>query len=278
MGGTTSRAFVMPNYKLTTFFNLSDEEAGWTEVWYFAGLSIDMALTGADAYARARNPLLGANAGIIGVRVSDEAFFGDSFVKVYQTGDLPGPDSTINCAPAFNCVDVRCEAGSLYRRTLFVRGLPNYFVDTHTPGPQGNWPISFATWSAAAIAVPVCLRVLDPKGPAAYTQIASYAPSGADIIVSSPGHGLIAGDRVKLTKTGYEVLDKTFVVLSADLNTFTVHPRFQPVTSVITLQGRWRKLEYIYPPITSTILGRVRRRAAGRPFGLLRGRSPLPRP
>lgn len=120
----------MPNYKVTFLFN--QEERGFSETYYRTGPNSQDAMTKAIALGTTRADKMAKDIDFRAIRVQDEAEFGDSDIYVESRGF---PKNTLSGDITAAGVLIRVQAGSTFRRSLVLRGLPDdYFLRNAVTG------------------------------------------------------------------------------------------------------------------------------------------------
>src|ERR1700735_1759377 len=203
----------MPTAKVTWCYKFSDY--GWTEnLWHPYSSSLNEVIPDAQAYALARMKLMGQGVSLPAIRISDDAVYRDSIyaptsyitgtaadgtylaqggnltqVKPVQPGEPP--------ASIFECVQVRMEGTSLYRREMMLRGLPQY-VMTNPPGPSFVAPfLSFFTTWANLVMSTWTFRCKSRSGASVLNPV-TVVTIGPPASVTVPGAGYAVGDRIQL--------------------------------------------------------------------------------
>lgn len=165
----------MTQGKMVIFFGATGGQGvpptGWTETWYKTEVDYKNLLGFATGYAKVRKQLLGINAFITAVRVSDALIKRDTLFeqlnadqgegKVYnQAGDEHDPTQ----------VDllIRLESTELRRRSLFMAGLPDSVAQQLKENGIGaaflNGP-SMKAWMRYITDNQFAIRFKDPANP-----------------------------------------------------------------------------------------------------------------
>jgi len=272
----TFRGTLMADFKVTFMFN-GPLNTGWSETLYKPAVDYSTALTAANTLADFRGALLGNDCKIFDIRVSDDAEIGDS-LTTGQVGFTPVV-KTEEADVSWTAVQVRLMADARYRRTLMLRGIPDYVYtpDALSAENQGQWQKAWDRWKTKLIQLNFAMKakkrdvtvpaltiksftpIADPKG---YT-VRTYLPHGL-----APGNELFiynlkAAPQAKGLKIAGNTPGVTEVEILADPN-----PTF-----VYNGKAYLRKVVYFYPLITEAVRVRISKRNTGRPFGLYLGRS-----
>lgn len=263
----------MATFKINLFFSLG--KAGWSETWYTRRANIDVALRDARGLAQARAALLASDVNFDSVRVSDEAIFGDSDV-------IPNPTSTRfnGSTPSdepYNAALCRIQATSVYRRQLYLRGVPVGVAKPNSPADnlrRGLWLLAVQNFAKQVIdrsseTSGFCLRVHLRGGdnPARYVQRFVDTLTGYDVVffVGVPT-GIVAGDTLQIyTVREFPTLQGRFPVESVSGNTVSIlYPNPQP----FTYRGRayGRRVGLGTAPIDDLKFERFVTKRVGRPF------------
>jgi len=180
-------------------------------------------------------------------------------------------------------VYVRCEAGPLYRRQMFLRGIPDVWA-----GPAGSFPgapplngdmkAALQKWANRAINEGYQLRCTDKEGAGATkTPIDSIAadPQGRLVVTCAANLGAVNdkfiisdydGPNRKLLNGVHKILVKTG-------NAYTVKLKFAEITDPpANTGGQARPQVIVYKPLEKVTIVRMAKRATGRAFFLPVGR------
>lgn len=273
------------NYKGEFIFKC--QEQGWSETWYHQEDSTQAAYSNMRAVAQARADCTGQHVILQAIRVSDEAIIGDSFLwQADWTTSIPG--KSLNNLPADLSETAwlaRVEATSLYRRSLWLRGLPDAYTRRDTAGQMlfdPNFKPAFDNLKIAMFDNNFRLKVLSKNKvtnlSGNVTGIAPVNPPANtlwDLTVGTAGYQ--QGDEVRIRGgkgSGLEPFRGIFTIQSVTPPT-TVTIRLATVTAqpVILAFPNITKRTYEYPKITSVTPLRVRSRKTGRAFFVPRGRA-----
>lgn len=132
----------MPIQRCTFFFGLDQE--GWSETYFGDFADVDSAKDAAGILAELRRAMLTEDCFLVGWRISQEDIKRDARLQI-KTDPRNGPFR--NTVPIFTAVDVRMESTSLYRRTLYVRGLPRDVAGQPSFNPSGPWMTRFTSFA-----------------------------------------------------------------------------------------------------------------------------------
>lgn len=156
----------MPMAKVTFFYEYGSY--GWSEsLWHTYTSDLIECSTDAEAYGAARAKISGAGVYLAAMRFSDDIIYRDSKFdpQSFYTANpgVPGPTSPVPNAvqvvgqvggestpPAnpYDAVQIRMEGGSLYRREMMVRGLPQSIMSVNFgPVIQGVYAQAFTAWT-----------------------------------------------------------------------------------------------------------------------------------
>lgn len=269
----------MATYQLTTVFNQG--KAGWSETWYVQASNHDQALERLRGVLPRRQGLLGGGASIEYIRVSDVAIKGDSSVQQLTNW-------SVSTAPAgadepWDGVYVRCEAGPLYRRQMFLRGIPDNWA-----GPAGAFPGSpplnaemtaaVKKWSTAAINQGFQLRCTEKEGAGAVkTPIDALGVDGQGRTTFTCAANLGAvNDRFIVSN--YDGKDRRLLngrhkILAKAGNVYTVKLRHALLEDPADNTGGQARPEVIvYKNLEEVVIIRMAKRSTGRAFFLPVGR------
>jgi hypothetical protein len=269
----------MPVYQMTAVFNQG--KAGWSETWYCTVSNHEAALTKLKATLPLRQGLLGGGASIEYIRVSDVAIRGDS--QVQQLTNWAISTSPTGADEPWDGVYVRCEAGPLYRRQMFLRGIPDVWA-----GPAGAFPgapplnadmtQAVKKWSTRAINEGYQLRCTDKEGAGATkTPIDALAadPQGRTTITCAANLGAV-NDRFIISN--YEGEDRKLLngvhkILAKAGNVYTFKLKFATLEDPSdNTGGQARPQVIVYKPLEAVEIIRMAKRSTGRAFFLPVGR------
>lgn len=266
----------MPNFKTNFFF--AWQQSGWSETYYQTASNIQAAADNAQALLVYRGRLLAADAVCQYVRVSDDAIQNDSILRNNSVGDV-GILDLGKSEPAFFSYTVNLESvDGLYRRPIYIRGLPDGVYDpssgqalansfwsrrlqeflNYLIQPASIWTMKVNDKSGANPRVPIAQLVFQNTGTVQLTFAQPWAGPVYSFVhvYNAKVHPLIG------TK---QIADKTGNAITL------VYPTPQPG---FTYDGRatCKQVSYVFiKPGDWHIVG-FSHRIAGRPFGQSRGR------
>jgi hypothetical protein len=271
----------MPTYQLTTVFNQG--KSGWSETWYCQASNHEQALTKLRNVLPLRQGLLGGGASIEYVRVSDVAIKGDS--QVQQLTNWSVSTSPTGADEPWDGVYVRAEAGPLYRRQMFLRGIPDTWA-----GPAGAFPgapplnasltDAVQRWKASAINQGFQLRCTDKEGAGATkTPIDSIAADAQGRVSFSIAANMGAvNDRFIVSDydgPDAKLLNGRWKILAKVGNIYSIKLRHAVLTnSAENTGGQGRPEVIVYKNLEEVIIIRMAKRSTGRAFFLPVGRRP----
>ena len=276
----------MPNYKVTFFFNYAQLNppvvtlsAGWTETYYLVSASFAAARTSTLNLMTKRAKLLTTGATLFSARISDDAVQGDATIV---NGNVNDPiDKTQAIDTPWQAYGVTLRSTFLYRRPLYIRGLPDVIFAANFSADDGDfraaWNKALTTFLNALKAEPWCIKVKLRGADAPRTPVAviNFAVPNITITTTAPS-GIAAGQ--KFTLYNYRPnpqLNGVHTAGSVGPNTIT----FQSLISNLgfyTSGATVAKVLVAYLPIDDYSLEGVTKRNTGRPFGAHRGRRRLP--
>lgn len=116
----------------TVFFRAVDRSVGWTERYFLSALTYDAALIVANEIAVARAALMRNDVEIPYIRVSDIGIRGDAVVASPSIEGTFQPETTLDplqlSTEPWSALNLRLEAGPLYRGRKFLHGIPQSVV------------------------------------------------------------------------------------------------------------------------------------------------------
>jgi hypothetical protein len=272
----TPRAIVMPNFKITYMFD-GHPNTGWSEIMYLAGLDYTAARTKAEQLAISRMKLSGAGTSLVNVRISDDAITGDAVV----TGPIAAETfkKTELADVAWTSAQVRMDSGSLYRRTLMVRGLPDFVWDGNPAAGelQDEWQKEFNKYAAKVQQLSFSIKAKakgNDEPTLAIKTITQNATGTGYIVQTFNNHTYAAGGKVWIynLKEAPQLAGERVVAFVPAPDKFEIYTL--PAAPFIYLQkATVRGVRYAYPLISEVKYIRIAKRSTGRPFGLFRGRA-----
>jgi len=260
----------MALFRTTWFFKVNNY--GWTENFHHMGSDYPTVRVACDALSAFRKSILGSNAQLVGVRISDDEVFRDSEFR--QNPPIFGPGTWPTASdPAFTSLLTRWDSGQVIRKNLFLRGVPDELVE------QGAWvndPLWATRWSAFRGAVISNQFAIKSLGGPAAPQIAVLNIDATGIVSTGTPHSFIAGDKVHFSNVKTTPRLPTVMMVTLPITTFSfslVNWAGRP--AVFPTNGRVRKYVFQVVPITAGIWERVIKKSTGRPFDTPRGRRRL---
>lgn len=269
----------MATYQLTTVFNQG--RAGWSETWYCQASNHEQAITKLRGVLPRRQNLLGGGASIEYIRVSDVTIKGDSQVQQLQNWSVS--TSPMGADEPWDGVYVRCEAGPLYRRQMFLRGIPDDWA-----GPAGAFPGSpplngtmtdaLKRWSAAAIAQGFQLRCTEKEGAGAVRTPIDALGTDAQGRTTFTCTANLGAVNDRFIVSAYEGKDRKLLngrhkILVKAGNVYTVKLRYALLEDPADNTGGQGRPELIvYKELEEVVIIRMAKRATGRAFFLPVGR------
>lgn len=272
----------MAIWKVTFQMNL--EKQGFSETYYVDLTSESALRTQIQNVAALRIACLPQRAYMQCWKYSNEAVVGDSYADFdiqWTAGQaLPGGET----GDALLC---RLMAGSLYRRLLLLRCLPDDWIFRNANG-QLTWSNIADTNVKAFLQSLVTnswkLKVITKTGDGVteYPILAlgsSLDPRGTTITSTMPANTVAVGEKVQLRKCkeGAEAANGIWVVKKVEAGTgvITIPLDFTEIDTTDPLalaNATVRKIAYKYESITDTKIEDVRNRKPGRAFFVPAGR------
>lgn len=262
-----------------------DGVTGWSETMYNLALQdTDLLLTQAFAVASKRGDMLGKEATLIGIRMSDAAnprttkltrvqFPNRADIKfVPKFGDSDTP---------WNTALFRASANNgTYHRSMEISGMPDevvndpaigFFPAANIPGPQSDWLDTAAAWTKQVIKSGFGLLAASRDVIAApQHNIANIVLAAGVATVTAPAHGLASLDQVIIEKVSPRSFNGRYRVTVIDPNTFTINN--VQFTKPWIAGGQVRKLVmqiFTFDDISPVSFSH---RSRGRPLTATRGR------
>lgn len=269
----------MPTFKITYVFNA--HRYGWSETWYTTVSTHDIALQAAKSVAPKRARLLGNGNVLEMARVSDVDIPQDS--KVYFFGG----DQAVQVDDAdtpWNAILARVEAGPLYRRQCWLRGIPDSWIVLQSVNginlPPGALNQAFNQFKIAILANGFALRVIDKSPPNGTPVDVTAIANGAEGKVALSIAGIVGGPGKEVRIKGFIGPDKFLLngvhkIISNAGGVVTIDLDFNLLTNpAANVAGKGVSRVIIYAPIEDAILLRPAKKSTGRAFFVSRGRQP----
>lgn len=265
----------MASLQVAMFFEDADGY-GWSErFWYGGDTSPANIVTNVTDMANARAAMLTTSSSITRVRVASSIKRNPQIITFGGSNSIPGT-YPIPTAPSEVALLVSLQNPAVGYNRAFLRGLPREVVqaDSYVPTEPfltvfnawalimvgGNWNI-VGTLGGSDTQYPISL--LMPSAPRGYTFTCAAPPTMPPLAIGS----IIRVHNTKIP--GFSGL-KTIVNIIGS-NSFKVGGASPPVEDTgtapyFTVPGAFDS------PLSTVSPGKLTRRGAGRPFGLIRGR------
>lgn len=268
----------MPTYKTTWIFNQS--RYGWTESWYFDQPNPEYALEIAKKLAIKRTDLLANNVLLEYIRISDIDVLSDSLVfgiQKWGTRDQPRGDTP------WNAIYCRVEAGSAYRRQMWLRGIPDDWIQLEASNPADN-PIdptlqaAFNAFRSALTNNAFKLKVISKDiGDVTERPVTALGQNGSgQIVFSAVGLTSQPGDEFRSKKWSgpdKKQLNGVFKVVTNTGAAVTIAKKYTDLTAPDEDSGGKLVARIVkYKDITDAKIMRVAKRNTGRAFFVQAGR------
>lgn len=272
----------MPTYKTTFIFN--EGRQGWSETWYIepagTGAGIIEARDLAITLSGLRKTMLGEGAQLEALRVSDVAIRGDSLIHSFNLTTPANPDLAADLPS--NGMLARVEAGALYRRQMWLRGMRDDWIIRNIVTGQPIVPPAlnnaFTAFNDELVARQWRLRCIDKEAPNFHeSPVTAIAAAGVNTALSVTGFAaLVPGDEVRVRHfigPDAALLNRVWKVLAADAASITIPLAFATLTNPATdLLGIVASRVIVYKPVTTSGILRLAGRKTGRAFFVPRGR------
>lgn len=275
------------NPRLTIFF--SDGAYGWSETHWSSNTSegLDQTILNGIVLANARINLCGFNPIIKEIRASYDDTFRDSKINVFNpplnsnfnasgTGGVPSSDLP------YSITLLRAESGILYRKSLYLSGVPDDLQLDPTAIYGALWMTNFQiyrqallTGSAIAPTRPWGFKVLK-KPPDVPTVNITNVVFGTPVVVTSAGHPFNVGQRIhiRLVKQtpARPSVNHLWYISATTANTFTLNGSNIPGGTYLGGGIAYDAQTYDIKAYTDVLIVRETHRNRGRPFDSPRGR------
>lgn len=256
------------------FFFRSADGYGWSERYFYAGTTTDPAFSSnINALASARVQLLTTSGRLTHIRVASPTLR-NPFIFALAAGGTPGSYAPPT-APAEVALLFRMNAGITGYNRIFLRGIPDEIVsgDSYAPTPTWNGvmnsfiaTLSNSFWNCQGTLGSPTVRFpilnLNPNLPRGYSF--DVTP-----------RVLVQGNVIRMhgaSVPGYNGIKR--VVAVGPSATLVQVGGAAPAVADPTTLAYYTQIMDFDAVITSAFPENLTRRAAGRPFGLSRGRRP----
>jgi uncharacterized protein with HEPN domain len=267
------------NGKITYIFNA--QKNGWTETWYNTAENLGQIMVNAVAVAVARANLLGLGSQIEAIRVSDDNIVNDSIVDFTAFGPT---DGTVKLQPRdspWNALLCRANSGTLYRRQLWLRGIPDAWITvdpitlTYTLSP--TFLRLFNTFTGVLTKNNFQIKALAKEAVLAPVRIITQVAQDVSQVfrITAPAHGFANTNEVRIYGVkGQNVTQVNGVwhVYDVTADTFLVPEPVGIGQLLYKGGGKVKKRVYSYYNINSLTYLRVSKHNTGRAFFVTRGR------
>lgn len=272
----------MAVYKCTLIFN--QDRNGWTETYYTIAATFAQATSYLDTMVAYRQTMLGKGSALEAYRLSDENVIGDALLRPIPWTDADGKAGVTDTP--WNSALIRLEAGSLYRRSLFLRGLPDEWIQKDDVTFRDKLIPDFRSaldkfFQAITSLRPFHLKVLkkdnvSPNGVAITTLSAD--PVDNYTICTAPLHECQTGQKCLIRKfigPDAGLLNRSWNVISVDGDAVKISLKFASMQAPLdNYNGKIIARNTDYVPITLARFMRFTSRKTGRAFFVSRGRRP----
>jgi hypothetical protein len=276
--------------RLTMWFN-DNYNSGWSETYYGASATdLTTFATQANILALRRAACLKFGPTMVNARVSFDDTSGDSLLLPLPRKDdnglyNPALGGSGEDAADFSFVTllIRMEAGSLYRKSLYMAGVPDQQNnETYGQGleftaawldayQQFETELESGRWAIKALSKDISVSPI--KTVSAFTNQPNVGT------LTCVAHGFVAGDKVRVFGgkfqsgvTGVKPNGIWYVGSVIDADNFTLMGWSSTNTGSYIQPGKVRKQVYISAPITAAIIRRVVNHKRGKPYGSPVGR------
>lgn len=274
----------MPIYRCNLFFELL--KRGWSETYFTPNLANpEVALNTTERLVAPRVALLAAPLTAIAprlteIRISDVDVQRDSLVKA-----IAPADGTANGGPAGDCLPInvallmRLNSGSLYRRQLYIRGIPAQLSNQqgeYKPNADYNTKLDafFTALRINSFGIYAWLKPTAPVRPLKAILGVQNLPGG--VTIETPGHGLINNDQIRVQSCpGTQGVRGNWHVHVIDDQHYSLVGA-PPYTGVYIGGGLWYKRIQDTVIFTDMNVEGLTHHDTGRPFDSPRGRRRRP--
>jgi len=275
----------MANWKVTYIFNAAAQ--GWTETFYTTNISANNVGEPAGRLGGLRMLMLGTGANLVAFRISDDAVQGDStLVRI-----PPADNVALNVGGTRDFQDTAalgdCYAGDLYRRQLWLRGIPDAWT-TYNPTnqqwtPHAVFMQAFNQLAALLVTDPWALKGINKDPVTSKPSIINNVTIDGSrfVFATVAAHGYAVGNTVKVSRVkaiNSQYINKTFKIEAVTGTTFSVPHGLTIQTGILYQSGGVAKLLVpTFPKITMAQYNTISGHKTGRAFFVRRGRRQVRR-
>lgn len=270
----------MATYACTSFWEILDQGAGWTETWYKDVANSTVALTDLRALAVLRAATMGSNMTSFKLRVSNVALRNDSLQGPGVAGGADRPRCDWNSVG----YRYRYESGEFHRCVRILRGLPDDAFNSDDPTVINDVDtilLLTAYHNLLSTGWRFRAKELPPAAPEFAISDVVIAPNPINTVtLTLPGHNFFSGQ--KIVVTGLRQFDRLISGerrITAAVPGETVTYRISPLASddikdpPYNGAGKAKLLMIVYPLVTRSTPNGWGDRQCGRPFDLQVGRQ-----
>jgi hypothetical protein len=262
----------MPPIRVTFFFRQKTD--GWSETYYSMNPNIVTVENEAAVLADLRSVLVSPPCEFFRIRISDDDVKRDRLIR---TPNYLNNDQHLGAEPGFTSVRLPIQSGTLYVRSLYLRGVPDSAVQQGEYFPNGNvnfkngmtafltelrsgrWGVA-TTLDNIAVQIATWELVVGPEVIYAVKTLGAFGGSFGEVVQilgGGPGNGINGLWRMDAITAADQ-----FKVRPVGVHTSVI---FQPG---VTIKRRQKTVKVIDRVVTPN----VTHRDQGRPFGQHRGR------
>ncbi len=263
------------SFRVSFFFSLTQglKVGGWSINLYNNLTDLSAVRTATDSMQARLNTLTGNTVSCYAARIQDLLNFRAAVLVPYGFTPPIGSSANANTDTFNTAALVKITDGARKVTRFWVRGLVDDAVTNNgswlpTGAYKRQWNLFFAELTTAGKGW--SQRKLDTSAPKTFVQ--QITPAG---VVTSVGHGLIAGNLVRIGRVqNPKTLNKIFrVAAKIDNDNFSiVGPPPMTGNAIVGASTYAQKQGYSFIGITTAEVERVSSHKTGRPFGLLSGR------
>lgn len=259
--------------KVTLFFEMGKH--GWSESFLHNSNNHANAEVAADRLLQVRVPIMAKQAACTYIRISDIAVKGDSRVIIPVPGGVKGQLSS-DCDVPWNSALVRCDAGPLYRRHVWVRGVPDDAVTVQADGKvKYDSALQQAAWNKYFNELVVGGWVMKALNKNQATVSVWSATTASPIVVTTlVAHGFQPGQKVTIDRgKGMTYINGVWTVGAVTALTYELVNSNPPALPLYQLNTARARLHVdTFEDIDKAEIIRLVHRQTGRPFDSSRGR------
>lgn len=251
-------------YNQTIGDEIHPDSCGFSETWYMDS-TINAAITEVSRYASRRCRLLTSNAACVGARIQTLGGASQS-IKIQQAGTVQRDGDLPQVALNVRIIGQNAD----YKKTMQLRGIPDGRVEFGQYNPSRDFAAAFADFMQTLAVNGWRFQARSKSTP----KVQIYSIDADGNFVLAPGSTFAANDKVILRNVRNTSGKRASGIFTVETATNATTGKLRAWTGgVVTMKGKFAKLEYEYVQIQGGGILNATTRKVGRPFTQFRGRA-----